>query len=152
MFIWVWSSVPSSVSMILAAGWSHCLWDLSWPISKFLCLFPLTILYNSAVSFILMWMGFNPVIHSASYDTVLYAFAIFRFISLCNLVNLFLWLVFSKIFSQTGAPYRRSGCIPPCIVFLKLYVLVPGLVSLTSIGQILFSYILCHVCNVFSER
>jgi len=35
------------------------------------------------------------------------------FISLCTLVNFFLWLVFSIIFAQTGAPYSRSGCIPP---------------------------------------
>jgi len=71
-------------------------------------------------------MGVNPIIiHSASFDTVLYAFAIFMFISLCTVVNFFLWLLFSKISSQTGAPYRKSGCIPPVYSVFKALWLSP---------------------------
>jgi hypothetical protein len=72
MFIGVESSLLLAAAMILAAEWGHCLGSLSWSISELFFLFPLTIFYSSAVSFILMRMGVNhEIIHSASFDTVL---------------------------------------------------------------------------------
>jgi len=47
------------------------------------------------------------------------------FISLCNLVNFFLWLVFYIISAQSGAPYRRSGCIPQVYIVFKALCLRP---------------------------
>jgi hypothetical protein len=71
-------------------------------------------------------MGVNPVIiHSASFDTVRYAFATLIFISLWTLVIFSLWLVFSIVSVQTGAPYRRSGCIPPVYSDLRALWLKP---------------------------
>ena len=47
------------------------------------------------------------------------------FISLCTPDNFFLWLVFSIISARTGAPYRRSGCIPPVYITFKALWLRP---------------------------
>ena len=65
-------------------------------------------------------IGVRPVsAQRASFDTVLYAFAIFIFISLCTLMILSLLLAMSIPFYHTGAPYRRSGSIVPVYIDLR---------------------------------
>ena len=61
--------------------------------------------------------GVRPVsAQRASFDTVLYAFAIFIFINLCTLLRLILLLSISIALVHTGAPYRRSGSIAPVYI------------------------------------
>ena len=75
-----------------------------------------------------MVIGVKPVsTQSASFYTVWYALAILIFISCCTLCSLRLLLPMSKAFVHTGAPYRRSGSIPPVYIVLRAACWIPQL-------------------------
>ena len=73
------------------------------------------------------------------------------FISLYTLVNSFLLLAFSKISAQTGAPYRRSGCIPPVYsVFKALWLSLQFSFADFERANIIFLHfsVTCVMCSL----
>ena len=73
-------------ALTISAGWSQFLGFSSLSIWYFRLFLPVVMLYSVATSSALMAMGVSPVrMQSASWDTVRYALAILKLISLCAL-------------------------------------------------------------------